>query len=433
MTSVPPSGRVQAALQVVLLLPAEVVGVAAVPRVLIVLGVTEREAQLSCRRTARSAVPASWSRLVKMICARPKRPSLYGSSSVPSAGLTQVLRIGRAVRTLAEVERVAAGAGAHRVVVVAERAAHALFVDVVETRLELEPTDVVEEQAQAEQLAVVAGVLRDAVADAVHAVLLLQGAGERERAAGEGLGRIGRLALETEAAAAQVEFRAVARRTLGHQVHRPGQGLGRDQAGARAARDVHALQAVQADHVQAVGVGHRREDRHAVEHQGGKAARQVVQRDVAHVAHRALDLHVDAGAVRHQFGQIGGAGLFDLLSVDRIRPDDLVAQGTLLGGAGPAGDHHGGQRLRFGAGVRRCHGTGTGWRRPGAVTRLRDDVVCNSKQRKKPKRRRHGQRARSFPEQFAPPWHPNARHPGGTRDNEGPLRVRRSGSGWWNA
>ena len=244
----------------------------------------------------------------------------------------------------AEVEGVPGGARLHSGIVVAQRAAHALFFDVVIAEFHLESAQVVQEQAKAPQVALVAGELRHAVAHAVHAFMGLMGAVDGHGAPIEDFRAIERLSLKAEASPADVGLRGILDGHLGHEVDGAPERLGGGQAAAGSPGNVDPLQAVHSQHVQSIGIGDRREDRHAVQGQRRVASGQVVQGDAPDVAHRALHLDVDARPVGQRVGQAGRASLRHFRGVDGFGLDDIVAQGARLGrGFHPLFHHHRGR------------------------------------------------------------------------------------------
>ena len=109
--------------QVILLLPAEVVGVAAIPTILFVFGVTHREQQ-----TRRSQLAFRGSH--QLIASgeddlrQPEAPVVVWIDKHAVRRIDPAIGVGRAMGTLAEIEGVATGTGAHGVVIVAEGTAH---------------------------------------------------------------------------------------------------------------------------------------------------------------------------------------------------------------------------------------------------------------------------------------------------------------------
>jgi hypothetical protein len=259
-------------------------------------------------------------------------------------------RAGRAAPARAPVEGVAAHVALDGAGVAAQRAATALFVHQVETPAQLEATDIVEEQAESAQGTFVTGVFAHAVTVAVQAVMMIDVERGSDCAAREGSGEEAVQPPIAVLPGLRFHYRFRLGRTLGNDVDRSGQGFRRDQAGAGAARNVDALHAVDADHVQAVGAGHRGKNRHAVNHDGGEAPRQVVEGDVAHVADGAFGLHRDTGVVVHRFVQGGGVGLADVGRGNRLGLDDFVAQLGLQLALRPALDLHGGELALVGIG-----------------------------------------------------------------------------------
>ena len=77
------------------------------------------------------------------------------------------------MRAFGEIEGIAAAAGLDRLVIGAQRAAAALLVDRIEPALELEAAKVVDEEADAAELAAVAGVFGNAVAVAIDRVVVI--------------------------------------------------------------------------------------------------------------------------------------------------------------------------------------------------------------------------------------------------------------------
>lgn len=80
-------------------------------------------------------------------------------------------------------------------------------------------------------------------------------------------------------------------RPAGDDIDRAGQRFRRDQAGPGAARNVDPFDVAEADAVEAVGRGHRREDGNAVDEQRGVAAGQIVEYHIADIADRTFGLH----------------------------------------------------------------------------------------------------------------------------------------------
>ena len=238
----------------------------------------------------------------------------------PAAG------VGRGMLAPAPVERVAGAVGLDAVVVGAHGSAHALFVDNVETALELEPAKVVNEIANATDTAFVTGVLRDLVMVVVDRIVavVVEIRGQRPAVKGSCAEQFG--VGMTVAAELLVDHQFVLERTAGDDVDRTGKGFRCNQTGSRASRNVDAFESAQADAIQAVGRRDRREDRDAIDQQRCVATRQIVQHDVADVADRTLGLHREARAFVDGLGQRGCTALFDIPGTEGFGGNDLVPE-----------------------------------------------------------------------------------------------------------
>ena len=336
------------AVQVVLALLGKVV-VAFVEAVLLVLGRAHGQAQAAIAQAAFALVhdlralgeddfrKAPASAVVGQEVARVRR--------VPAIGPL------RAARAPAEVEGVAAHVVFDGLVVAAQRAAAALFVHQVEAAAHLEAAHVIQEPAHAAHAAVVAGVFGNAVAVAIDRVVAVVVHGGRHGAALQGLGQKHVQPPGAEVAALHAHLRLIARGALGDDVHRASQRFGRNQAGARAARNVDALHAIQAHAVQPVGGRHGGIHRNAVNQQRGVAPGQVVEQYVAHVADGAFHLHGHAGVLVHGLVHVGRAGFFDGAGAHALGHHDVIAQRAgahlALGARAQAVHRHFGQRAAF--------------------------------------------------------------------------------------
>ena len=122
----------------------------------------------------------------------------------------------------------------------------------VQATSELEAPGIVHKIAQAQQLALVAGVLGNAIAIAIHAVVVVEVGRGRDGPALEHLGHVSVQLSRSKIAYLCAHLGFVHAGPFGDDVDRAGQCLGRNQAGPGSARHINALHTPDANAVQAI-------------------------------------------------------------------------------------------------------------------------------------------------------------------------------------